>query len=200
MKVTGFRVGRAGGRGVSPALLVAGIAFSIGAVCGSFAARQVDLSQLAGYLSGYLSAAQGGELSVSLPQLLWKCLRGPLIACLLGFSALGLAGVPALLWCKGFVLAYGAAAFLRIYGSGGILPAFAALGVTGLLSLPALLLVGTQSWRAAGLRMTRPAMKHRIYDRAYWLTCCISGFFVTGQLLLEQYAVIPLLQWAVELR
>ena len=88
------------------ALTVLGIAFVIGGVIGCLIAFQVgqDNETLLSFLQSYLNAAKNGDVQApNLMLVLWKAIRFPVLAMILGFTALGIAGMPALFLVRGFL-------------------------------------------------------------------------------------------------
>lgn len=137
----------------TPALVVTAAFFTLGALAGSFLALQMNaegMEALGSYLEQFLAAAQGGGLyQPSLPELLWRALRWPLAAFFLGFTALGLLGVPILASMRGFFLTFSVASFSRAFGRKGVATSFLLLGIPGFFYLPAFFLLCAQSFAAA---------------------------------------------------
>ena len=108
------------------------------------------VSSLGGYLSGYLSLVTAGDAAApSVWSAGWELCRWPLLAFLLGFTALGAAALPVVFCIRGFLLGYAVAAFVRVFGSRGLLLAFAVFGMTALVSVPVLFCVGCASFRSS---------------------------------------------------
>ena len=148
---------------------------------------------LRAYLERFLrSAGEGGVEPAGLLSQLWAVLRWPLLALVLGFTALGVLGMPLLFAVRGFLLAFSAAAFVQVFGSAGCLLAFLVFGLSGCLSVPALFVLGTQglaaSFRLAG-RSLGEGKAPSPYGRAYFLRCggCAAALCVC--LFLECFAV-----------
>ncbi len=200
MKRTWIRTVQLRVDGLAPALAVVALSFTLGAAAGSLCARSAETGELAASLAPYLTAAENGTLNTALLPLAWRCVRVPLLLFALGFTALGLVGVPAVLAWQGFGLAYSVATFLRLYGLAGYYPALAMFGVTGLALLPALVILGEQSWRTAGRLLCRLRGRARgpIYTGDYWRLCGICVLLAALYLFLERYAVLPLLCRAAE--
>lgn len=118
-------------------------------------------SSLGSYLSCYLSLVTAGEAAApSVWSAGWELCRWPLLAFLLGFTALGAAALPAVFCVRGFLLGYAAAAFVRVFGNLGLLLAFVVFGMTALASVPVLFCVGCASFRSA-LELASGAMTER---------------------------------------
>lgn len=130
---------------------------------------------LRAYLEGFLSTAQSGGTAVpALAVQLWDILRWPGLALLLGFTALGVLGLPLLFAVRGFLLAFSIAAFVQMFGSAGCLLAFLVFGVSGGLSIPALFVLGVQSLNAARSLASRFLGEGKApspYGKAYFLRC-----------------------------
>jgi len=138
---------------VLPALAVVGACFFLGGLAGCLLAGYVGgdgREGLSAYLQNFLQAASAGEMdSPALAALVWSTVRWPLLALLLGFTALGLLGLPILFLIRGFLLAFSIASFVRLFGSMGCLLALLVFGLTQALAVPVLFVVGVQSLLAA---------------------------------------------------
>ena len=190
--------------GYVPALAALAASFFAGGLVGCLVAAQVDgaaADSLAAYLRTVLNGFQtGGGSTPGAFLLLWGVLRWPLFALLFGFTALGLLGLPVLFAVRGFLLAFSVSAFVRIFGSAGVLLSFLLFGVSGLISVPVLFLLGVQSLTAArGLAAHFWGEERRgaLYGRAYFLRCgwCAAALCVC--ILLECFAVPALVSGAV---
>ena len=113
--------------------LYAGLAASDGA----FALRD--------FLTDYLALTGADRLSPSLWPLLWAEFRWLLAIALLGFTALGSMGVPALFFVRGFLFSFSVGCFCRVFGWPGLLPALALFGLPALMWAPAFFWAGIQS-------------------------------------------------------
>lgn len=186
--------------GMAPAAAVLAASYSLGAVLGSLCARAAEAAALSDSLNRCLAAVRAGTLNAEWLPLIWKCVRFPAVVFLFGFSALGLAVIPAVLGAEGFTLAFSVSAFLRVYGAAGYLPALAALGLGGFAALPALVVLGLQGWQTSGRLAERlkTGRKTAIYDGDYWEGCALCGFLTVLRIIIEKFAVLPLLAAAIE--
>ena len=183
----------------TPALVVTAAFFTLGALIGCLAAFRIHTGgaeALYTYLERFLSLAREGGLSrPEFPELLWRTIRWPLAAFLLSFTALGLLGVPLLSALRGFFLAFSVASFSRAYGPDGLTVAFLLQGIPGLLSVPAFLLLSTQSFSAACMLAGRGSGQGRRelpYGRDYLLRCGLCAGVLFVSLLVECY-LVPIL-------
>lgn len=139
--------------GVLTALGVVAAAFSLGALAGMLLASQVGgggHESLTQYLENYLSAAQTGTAAApGLLSVLWETARWPLFTFLMGFTALGAAGIPVLFAVRGFLLSFAVSSFVRMFGGVGAILAFFAFGLTGMVAVPVLFVLGVQGFAAA---------------------------------------------------
>jgi uncharacterized membrane protein YhaH (DUF805 family) len=104
-----------------------------------------------------------------------------------------------LLWGQGVTLSFAVAAFLRCYGLAGMLPALAVFGITGLVSIPALMLISVQRWRDAGMRLRHTGGGSTApYERQNRKWFSLSGLCAVAHILTEGYLVLPLLAVAIE--
>lgn len=166
--------------GTTAALIVLAVVFFIGGLAGcALAGRTEDggAAALNGYLDGYLNVAASDE--IARPEfffLLWKAIRWPLFAILLGFTPIGLIGVPVLFLVRAFLLSFSIASFFHVLGPKGLFFAFLVFGITGLVYIPILYVLGTQSFLSAGLIVGRITGENRRYagiKRSDVFCCCI---------------------------
>lgn len=101
------------------------------------------------YVTGYLTAARAGEAAPPhMLSVVWSTIRWPVFAVLMGFTGLGLLGIPVLFSIRGFLLSFAITSFVRMFGGVGGVLAFLTFGVTGLVAIPVLFVLGVQSlWR-----------------------------------------------------
>ena len=185
--------------GVLPALMVCAVCFFLGGLAGCVLTSHVAGGageSLDAYLRGFLSAAEQSALSApSLLLAVWESVRWPVLALLLGFTALGLIGLPILFAARGFLLAFSIASFVRIFGSAGCLLAFLVFGLTGAISVPVLFLLGVQSLLAArrlASRFLGEGRQHALYGKAYFRRCGVCAAALIVCIVLE-YLVVPVL-------
>ena len=197
-------MGRKGGHGpdrlpagLLPALAVSGTAFLLGGVAGCLLAACVDGlggDALRAYLEDFLAAAGAGTAGPpALGPLIWQVLRWPLLAAALGFTALGVVGVPVLMAVRGFLLSFSIAAFVRIFGDAGRLLAFLVFGVSGCVAVPVLFVLGVQSQLSARrLALGGQEGRRSCCGRTYWVRCglCACGLCVC---MLLEYLAVPAL-------
>ncbi|MCC8123731.1 MAG: hypothetical protein LIO58_09345 [Oscillospiraceae bacterium] len=202
-RVRAERVSTTAVDGVMPGLAVLSFCFLAGGLIGVIVAAKAGGdggASLSAYLTGFMQAAGDGEMkSPPILSSLWELFRWPLLGCLLGFTAIGLIGIPVLFAARGFYLAFSIACFVRVFGQTGDLIAFLMFGITGLISVPVLFVLGTQSLHAsmalAG-RMVRSERGAVHYDKAYWMRCIFCVFALCVCFLLEYLAVPAMLAGA----
>lgn len=191
--------------GVLPALCIVVASFSIGALAGgilSVFASGEGAESLRTYLEGFLTTLQAGGVETPMAIQVWDTLRWPLLALLLGFTCIGLLGLPLLFAVRGFLLAFSIFAFVRLFGSAGCLMAFLIFGISGALSLPVLFVLGVQSLGAARVlagRFLGETKRQLPYGKAYFLRCggCAGALCVC--ILLERLIVPGLVSAAAAL-
>lgn len=188
---------------ILPALIIVSASFLLGGLAGCLMSTFVGgagQESLRAYLESFLSTAQNsGAAAPALTVQLWDILRWPVLALLLGFTALGVLGLPVLFAVRGFLLAFSIAAFVRIFGSAGCLLAFLIFGVGGGFSVPALFVLGVQGLGAARTLASRFLGEGKApspYGRAYFLRCggCAAALCVC--VVLERFAVPALVSGA----
>ena len=142
------KVWRRLGEGRLPALLVLAACFLAGGLLGTLAAG--GASGLDAYLSAFLAQARSGGLRApSLLAQVWTVIRWPGLVVLLGFSAVGLVGIPVAFGGRGVLLSFSIASFVRVYGGAGGLLASLLFGTSGILSVPVLFVLGVQGLGAS---------------------------------------------------
>ena len=154
--------------------------FLLGGVLGIFACRGAAAGGsgvLADYIGAYVQASlEGGSAGPGFLFLLWENLRYPLAALILGFTALGLVGLPALLFLRGFLAAFALTAFTAVYGAVGPPLGFLLMGVSDLVSIPALFLLGVEGMGTAGQMLTCLTQGRRpagVFSPQHWI--CSAG-------------------------
>ena len=152
---TGKRIGSATSWDGVTRLAILAVCFGLGALGGFlFSALSGDSVELMDYLQQYFqSAGQGGGLEPSLAATVWDLVRWPLAAFLLGLVPLGAVGVPLLMGGRGFLLAFAAATFARLFHLPGVAAALAVFGVTLLVAVPVLFVVAEDAFRQSLSRL-----------------------------------------------
>lgn len=151
-------------------------AFAVGALGGFFLCRWL-LS--GGYLAaermltGYAHAVDVRASSVSFLEALWDVGRWPLLVWILGSTTLGRWMVPLVFGARGFLLSF-AVAGLSVANQGGVLLAFCLFGLSALVSLPVLFLLGSQSWEMARQIHGRLFATLSDYPRRYWIRSLVG--------------------------
>ena len=176
--------------GILPALVVVSAAFALGGVLGCGLAAQVGGGggdMLRAYVTGYLTAARAGEaVPPHMLSVVWSTIRWPVFAVLMGFTGLGLLGIPVLFSIRGFLLSFAITSFVRMFGG---------VGGTGLVAIPVLFVLGVQSLAAARLlagRFLGDGKRSLPFGRAYWVRCGLCSAALCLCALLE-YAAVPAL-------
>lgn len=194
---TGKRIGSATSWDGVTRLAILAVCFGLGALGGFlFSALGEESGELLDYLRGYFQAAgQDGGLEPSLPSTVWDLIRWPLAAFLLGLVPLGAVGVPLLMGGRGFLLAFAAATFARLFHLPGVAAALAAFGVTLLVAVPVLFVVAADAFRQSLSRLPGAASAPIHWtERARALAPC-AGLLVLATAL--QQTVMPALFSAV---
>lgn len=188
----------------APVLVVTATFFALGGLLGCFLALWATGSgadAMAGYLKEFLASAQEGALrEPALLELVWRALRWPLAAFLLGFTAIGVLGLPLLTAARGFCLSFSIAAFAQAYGGRGLMMAFLLLGPPALVYVPAFFLLSAQSFSAACVLAGRSIGQGRRelpYHRDYFFRSGVCAMAVCLGIFTEQYLVPVLITgWA----
>lgn len=133
-----------------------------------------ESAELSDYLLRYFQAAGRAEgVGMSLWPVIWEQIRWPLLAAILGFTALGAVGIPLLLSVRGFLLAYAVTSFGQAFGLRGIAVAFVVFGAAAVLVVPVLFAVSRDAFYSALCRLpavggTPPPIRRRA---AVFLPC-----------------------------
>lgn len=190
-----WKVGLLSGRS-AVGILLAGL-FALGSVIGCAAAGLIrdPVGELLDYVRGYLTLAAEGGLSPDVFRVLWQTVRVPLLTAVLGFTALGVIGIPILFAVRGFSLCFAVSAFYRLLGPAGLVPGLVLFGLSALVWLPVLFELGGQGVLGA-YGMLRRAMGDGRYPLGYnggFLVRC--GICVAALCLCVgiEYFVVPLL-------
>lgn len=172
------------------------ICFCAAGVVGCLAVSGTDgqgVSALSDYLENYLALlVSGNAASPSVWSVAWELCRWPFLAFVLGFTALGIVALPAAFLCRGFLLGYAAAAFIKVFGSRGILLSGTVFGMTALVSVPVFFFVGALAFRRA-LRLAAGALRDRnarVFQPEQLLSLVPCGIFLLTAVLC-QWALIP---------
>lgn len=151
--------------------------------------------QLAGYLSDYLALAREDPVPRALWPLIWEQMKYLLGTVLLGMTALGVVGIPALFLARGFFFSFSVGCFCRVFGWAGLIPALALFGLPALLWAPAFFLAGVQGLCGARCLLRRILGDGRSplpFAPGYWLRVCLClcvGLACGG----VEYLAVPVL-------
>ena len=121
--------------------------------------------------------------------------------CILGVTALGVAGIPVLFLARGFLFSFSVAAFCRIFGPVGLASAFFLFGLPALLWAPVLFLAGCQCLEGAYALLCRVLGDGRAplpQGSAYWGKLALYGLGLVVCVTLECMAAPVLLKAAAQ--
>ena len=120
-------------------LLLCGF-FLLGLLLGRFACGAVteeNVEQLRTYLLHYSAITRNPtDAAASFVSLLSAYYRYPVLIYLLGFTAIGVALIPAVCMAQGFFLSFSIQCFAKAFGKSGVTLALSALGVRCLFTVP----------------------------------------------------------------
>ncbi len=174
-----------------PYLILLLVCFVAGALVGFCFAYFRDASEdLRIYLQDYLDLAARGEMKLSFFSVFWDCLRWPAAVIVLGFTAIGVLAIPALLLIRGFLLTYAATCFALLLGRGGLAAAATLLLIDVFLILPILLILGCEGLRTSFARL--PGTSNSV-ERKYRLEVALPGAGISLVAAALQWTVIPML-------
>ena len=185
-------------------LTALGCSFVLGGVLGSLMVSLIAgqaAQELESFLRDYLSAAQAGEIQARFWPMLWEQGRFLIGLCILGVTALGVAGIPVLFLARGFLFSFSVAAFCRIFGPVGLASAFFLFGLPALLWAPVLFLAGCQCLEGAYALLCRVLGDGRVplpQGSAYWGKLARYGLGLVVCVTLECMAAPVLLKAAAQ--
>ena len=185
--------------GQAAALILLSTSFLAGSVIGCVTAGLIHdpSGALIEYVRGCIELmAHGGATPRFLP-VLWDILRFPVVAVLLGFTALGIAGLPVLFAVRGFLLSYAVSVFYRILGFTGLVLGFILFGFSALVWMPVLFQLGVRGLLGAYgfFRRTMGDGRYPMRYNGSFLICCgVCAAFACLCAMLECLAVPILLQ------
>ena len=186
-------------------LLACVVFFLSGIVVGTFSANSLDEAgtlALGASMAGHIDQILvGGHHTPGFWSTLWVTGRVHLLVLFLGFSLLGVPGLPVVAGVRGFYLSFSIAAFIRVFGAGGWPLAFALFGVGALITIPCFFLLASQAFRASAhlgksvLGLGR-AQVQALYGRDYVLRTGVCAVGILAAVLLELYLTPALVVWA----
>lgn len=179
-----------------------GIGLIMGCVLASYLGQGVDV-RLSAYLDGYFSVVeQEGAAASSLLSTFWEVFRWPLAAGVFGLTAFGVVAIPVIFCVRGFLLSYAVAVFVQLWGGAGLLLALSIFGLSAILSVTALFVVGLDTFEWG--RTLTSAVRHEGRERAplkrrLLLHAGAAACWLTAGALLQHWLSPVLLKAAVSL-
>lgn len=172
-----------------PYLCVLLISFFVGILGGTLFACFLDPgSELVEYLERYCAQLAQENFRVSFASVLWDCVRWPLYTVALGFTVLGIVGIPVLFAIRGFLLSFSSVTFGLLLGLRGVAVAASLFAVLTLLVLPVLFTLGCDGLRTAYLHLPNAIpTSGKLYRFEIWLVC----IGVLAVSVAVQWTVIP---------
>lgn len=174
------------------------LALCVGGLMGVLFAASVEGGGgqvLTQYLITYFQLSAEGSQPSGLAIVLWEQVKLPLCAMVLGLSSLGLIGLPILFGVRGFMLSYSVACLWRIFGANGLVAAGFLFGLTALITVPALFVVGVQGLRGSLGRLQRSVGVRNVPQPQpgdYAICCGGCGLAVFIAVVVE-WMVVPVL-------
>ena len=172
-----------------------------GTVCAGRTGGSVG-EELKNYLSAYLTAAQGREISVSvLCTLALAYLWGPVLSFFCGFFAAGAVLLPLLTAAFSFLPAYAVSCLTAAFGGQGVWLAVGFFGLRCLLTIPCFFLLAPPSFQSAAGRLGASLGRGRFVppdSRGCWLrfagVILALGLGIYGDLRLSPFLLRVLLE------
>ena len=167
-----------------PVFGVCAVAFVLGVVAGTGSSSAFSKSGVSGeILSGYFDSLKGGEVGTDLAALFWWLAKYHILVFLLGFSMLGVFGIPILSFVRGFTLSFTMAVLVRLYSSDGAIAGALILGLSSLFSIPLFFLMAADAL-GASLELTRSGLfliapsGFGIYSKPYFIRSIVIFLFL----------------------
>lgn len=169
-------------QGLTEPILVLSGAFLLGVAAGCFAAYHMNgdgQAALERYLSGYTGVLQGADSAACWGSLLWRAVRLPAAAALLGLCPLGFPVLPLLTGMRGFLFSFVVSACGSCFGSAGVLAALLLFGLSQAVSTAALLFIAIPGWgNARNLALAHGrgrAVGFSVKGYLTWCGLCLAG-------------------------
>lgn len=184
-----------GGEGKGLPLLLVSAGFALGTLSGCLFVASVSgggNAALMAYITDFFLAAQSGTLTgPGLFSAGWTVLRWPLLVILLGCTVVRFVGIPVVLFLRGFLLSFTAAAFVVVLGRVGVLFAFLLLGVGSLVTVPVLFILSARSlaYPAQTSQKGRKGILRQFTEPAETLTNILCALALLLATLWEAYLV-----------
>jgi hypothetical protein len=179
-------------------LLVLGFFFLLGVGLGTFAGYHISAEGQAAmerYFQSYCAVLQAN----STPQwggLLWRTLRLPLAAALLGLCPLGYLAIPGLTFMRGLLFSFLVSGCGCLDGPQGVLTAFCLFGLGQIVSTLALLLIGVPAWRnARTLALSHAPQSRSAMGRDYLLWCLVLILAALVAAVVGHYLSVVAVRW-----
>ena len=188
--------------GEAAALALLSVCFLLGSVVGCFITGVMDTDSgtaLQEYVQEYMSYQTEQTVRPAFFSLAWNTFRLPLLTFLMGFTTLGIFGLPVLFSIKGFLLSFAVSSFYRLFGSAGEIPAFFLFGLSAMIWLPVLFHLGVQGMLASYGLLRRAAGEGRYplgYNYRYLVRSGLCAAALAMSVALE-YLVVPVLVHAI---
>lgn len=144
------------------------------------------------YLLAYFSQLVEGGIELKFLSTAWAAIKVPLAAFLLGFTFLGVIGLPILFGLQGFLFTFSVSALGKLFGMEGMLPAFFLFCLPALVWVPVLFLLGLQSFQASLAQISKMFLGGKSGDRVY-----PTGYFRRVMLCFGGVAFLVLLEYFV---
>lgn len=179
----------------APIFGICAAAFIFGAIFGTSSSADFYKSGAAGeVLAGYFVSLKRGEAGIDLASLYWWLAKYHVFVFILGFSMLGVIGIPLLAFARGFTLSFTMALLVRLYGANGVIAGALIFGVSSLISIPLFFLMAIDAMNAS-LELTRSGLflvapsGFGIYSKPYFIRST-SAFLLLLILAIGERAIL----------
>ena len=177
-------------------VLVLSLCFLLGGLIGCLFGRSVsDGAALDSYLRQYTGSMSEHMVSLRFLPMLFDTLRIPVLVFLLSLSFVGFVGIPCIFAVRGFCLCLCVSCFVDTFGLGGTFMAFVLFGLSALVSIPALFLLGVHGLRRCRA-MSRSSFRNSrgaLLPEGAFMTASGISFVLVFLSSLIEFWIIPLL-------
>ena len=190
------KCGHAAGSGCDCYVLVLVLCFLLGGLIGCLFVRSVSGSgSLDGYIRQYTGSMAEHMVSLRFLPMLFDTLRIPVLVFLLGLSFVGIVGIPCIFAVRGFFLCLCVSCFIDAFGLRGTFLAFVLFGLSALISMPALFLLGVHGLKRSRAMFLCSFRHSRVPQPPEGLFMSVSGiaFVLVFLSALVEFWIIPLL-------
>ncbi|MCL2827579.1 MAG: stage II sporulation protein M [Oscillospiraceae bacterium] len=180
------------------------IFFACGILIGTISVGNLDTAEilaLQSSMSRYIAQiADGTYSSPTFFSVFWSLGKYHLLVVFLGFSLLGILGLPVISGIRGFYLSFSISAFIQAFGVEGWPVAFSLFGTSALIAIPCFFLLASQSFSASAtlgkaLIGSDKLRAGTLYGSHYLVRTTLCFIGILAAVLIELYVTPALVSW-----